>query len=141
MRCRRREVHGRPPVPGGGYVPHPRFIVGVGPSSPSADLPRTIGWRVLQPSDWRALTLGVGTALVQRLVMEQPRPFDVDVAEAALRCEVQQAVWRVSAENPMIDRSNFGGPKIRAPSTMLLSSSAIIFRLSNLRLQRSSDRS
>ena len=29
-------------------------------------------------------TLGVGTALVQRVVMEQPRPFDVDVAEAAL---------------------------------------------------------
>ena len=29
-------------------------------------------------------TLGVGmTASVQRLVMEQPRPFDVDVAEAA----------------------------------------------------------
>jgi hypothetical protein len=29
-------------------------------------------------------TLGVGTALVQRVVMEQPRPFDVDAAEAAL---------------------------------------------------------
>jgi hypothetical protein len=29
-------------------------------------------------------TLDVGTALVQRVVMEQPRPFDVDVAEAAL---------------------------------------------------------
>jgi hypothetical protein len=29
-------------------------------------------------------TLGIGTALVQRVVMEQPRPFDVDVAEAAL---------------------------------------------------------
>jgi hypothetical protein len=29
-------------------------------------------------------TLGVGTALVQRAVMEQPRPFDVDAAEAAL---------------------------------------------------------
>jgi hypothetical protein len=29
-------------------------------------------------------TLGVGTALVQRVVMEQQRPFDVDVAEAAL---------------------------------------------------------
>ena len=28
-------------------------------------------------------TLGVGTALVQRVLMEQPRPFDVDVAEAA----------------------------------------------------------
>jgi hypothetical protein len=29
-------------------------------------------------------TLGVGTALVQRVVMEQPRPFDVAAAEAAL---------------------------------------------------------
>jgi hypothetical protein len=29
-------------------------------------------------------TLGIGTASVQRVVMEQPRPFDVDVAEAAL---------------------------------------------------------
>ena len=28
-------------------------------------------------------TLGVGTALVQRVVMEQPYPFDADVAEAA----------------------------------------------------------
>jgi len=28
-------------------------------------------------------TLGIGTGLVQRVVMEQPRPFDVDVAEAA----------------------------------------------------------
>ena len=33
--------------------------------------------------DWRALTLGVGTALVQRLVMEQTHPFDIGVAEAA----------------------------------------------------------
>ena len=29
-------------------------------------------------------TLDVGTALVQRVVMEQPHPFDVDAAEAAL---------------------------------------------------------
>ena len=29
-------------------------------------------------------TLGVGTALVQRVVMEQRRPFDIDVAEVAL---------------------------------------------------------
>jgi hypothetical protein len=29
-------------------------------------------------------TLGVGTALVRRLVMEQPRPFNVDAGEAAL---------------------------------------------------------
>ena len=28
-------------------------------------------------------TLGIGTGTVQRVVMEQPRPFDVDVAEAA----------------------------------------------------------
>ena len=28
-------------------------------------------------------TLGVGTGTVQRVLMEQPRPFDVDVAEAA----------------------------------------------------------
>ena len=27
--------------------------------------------------------LGIGTGTVQRLLMEQPRPFDVDVAEAA----------------------------------------------------------
>jgi len=27
--------------------------------------------------------LGVGTALVQRVLMEQPRPFDVAVAESA----------------------------------------------------------
>ena len=30
----------------------------------------------------KALSIGTGT--VQRVVMEQPRPFDVDVAEAAL---------------------------------------------------------
>jgi len=29
-------------------------------------------------------TLGIGTALVQRVVMEQRRPFDIDVAEVAL---------------------------------------------------------
>ena len=28
--------------------------------------------------------LGIGTGTVQRVLMEQPRPFDVDVAEAAL---------------------------------------------------------
>ena len=28
-------------------------------------------------------TLGVGTDTVQRVLMEQPRPFDVDVADAA----------------------------------------------------------
>jgi hypothetical protein len=27
--------------------------------------------------------LGIGTGTVQRILMEQPRPFDVDVAEAA----------------------------------------------------------
>jgi hypothetical protein len=28
--------------------------------------------------------LGIGTGTVRRVLMEQPRPFDVDVAEAAL---------------------------------------------------------
>ena len=28
-------------------------------------------------------TLGIGTGAVQRVLMEQPRPFGVDVAEAA----------------------------------------------------------
>jgi hypothetical protein len=28
-------------------------------------------------------TLGIGAGLVQRVLMEQPRPFEVDVAEAA----------------------------------------------------------
>jgi len=32
---------------------------------------------------WRALTLGIDTGTVQRVLMEQPRPFDVDVVEAA----------------------------------------------------------
>ena len=41
------------------------------------------------------MTLGVGTALLQRLVMEQPRPFDVDVAEAALSA----ALRRLSASS------------------------------------------
>jgi hypothetical protein len=47
---------------------------------PDANITRSGGRK---PSDWRALTLGIGTALVQRVLMEQPRPFDVDVAEAA----------------------------------------------------------
>jgi hypothetical protein len=34
--------------------------------------------------------LGIGTGTVQRVVMEQPRPFDVDVAEAA--CAYQCSV-------------------------------------------------
>ena len=29
-------------------------------------------------------TLGIGTGTVRRVLMEQPRPFDIDVAEAAL---------------------------------------------------------
>jgi len=29
-------------------------------------------------------TLGIGTGTVQRVLMEQPRSFDVDVAEAVL---------------------------------------------------------
>ena len=29
-------------------------------------------------------TLGIGSGTVQRVLMEQPRPFDVDAAEAAL---------------------------------------------------------
>ena len=28
-------------------------------------------------------TLGIGTGTVQRVLMEQPRPFEADVAEAA----------------------------------------------------------
>jgi hypothetical protein len=68
-----------------GYLPLRRVIVGVGPPSTSdgfrgglcyldAVEPEPRG-PALKRSDWRALTLGVGTALVQRLVMEQPRPF------------------------------------------------------------------
>jgi hypothetical protein len=29
------------------------------------------------------MALGIGTGTVQRVVVEQPRPFDVDVAEVA----------------------------------------------------------
>ena len=32
-------------------------------------------------------TLGIGTGTVQRVLMEQPRPFDVGVAEAAFACQ------------------------------------------------------
>jgi hypothetical protein len=32
---------------------------------------------------WRRLLLGIGTGTVQRVLMEQLRPFDVGVAEAA----------------------------------------------------------
>ena len=35
-------------------------------------------------------TLGVGTGTVQRVLMEQPRPFDVDVAKASLNRLLQQ---------------------------------------------------
>ena len=31
--------------------------------------------------------LGIGTGTVQRVVMEQPRPFEADVAEAAFACQ------------------------------------------------------
>ncbi len=31
--------------------------------------------------------LGIGTGTVQRVLMEQSRPFDVNVAEAALACQ------------------------------------------------------
>ena len=34
-------------------------------------------------------TLGIGTGTVQRVLMEQPRPFDVDVAEAAFASQGQ----------------------------------------------------
>jgi hypothetical protein len=34
--------------------------------------------------------LGIGTGTVQRVLMEQPRPFDVGVAEAALASKVKQ---------------------------------------------------
>ena len=30
-------------------------------------------------------TLGTGTGTVQRVLMEQPRPFDADIAEAPMR--------------------------------------------------------
>ena len=33
-------------------------------------------------------TLGIGTGLVQRVVTEQPRPFDVGVAEAYSQSEM-----------------------------------------------------
>jgi len=29
--------------------------------------------------------LGIGTGTVQRVLMEQPRPFDADIAEAPMR--------------------------------------------------------
>jgi hypothetical protein len=34
-------------------------------------------------SRYRAPKLGIGTGTVQRVLMEQPRPFDVDATEAA----------------------------------------------------------
>ena len=33
-------------------------------------------------------TLGIGTGTMQRVLMEQPRPFDIDVAEAAFASHV-----------------------------------------------------
>ena len=32
-------------------------------------------------------TLGIGTGTVQRVLMEQPRPFDVGAAEAVSACQ------------------------------------------------------
>jgi hypothetical protein len=60
-----------------GYLPLRSFIVGVGPPFTSAD------FRGGRPA---AKMLGIGTGTVQRVVMEQPRPFDVGAAEAGWRC-------------------------------------------------------
>jgi hypothetical protein len=39
--------------------------------------------------------LGIGTGTVQRVLMEQPRPFDVDVAEAYASQWVRNGKWCV----------------------------------------------
>ena len=44
--------------------------------------------------------LGIGTALVQRVVMEQPRPFDVDVADYGVQVDLAQPKqWKSVAQN------------------------------------------
>jgi hypothetical protein len=45
--------------------------------------------------------LGIGTGMVQRVLMEQPRPFDVDVdvAEAAFASETETATSEISGRS------------------------------------------
>ncbi len=55
---------------------------------------------------------------------------DVFVADGYMYFQgTDQAVWRVSAENPMIDRNNFGGPKkIKTQSNIFVADGFMYFR-------------
>jgi hypothetical protein len=50
--------------------------------------------------------LGVGTGTVQRVLMEQPRPFDVGVAEAAFASQ-QNRDGRAGPGNPLGSLGSF----------------------------------
>ena len=110
--CRRRgrEVHGAPPGAGGNPLPRgasswargPLYIGDFrgglcyldavepeprGPALKWCPFARIVERNtcVRSPGPGRtSRDIGVETALVQRVLMEQPGPFDVDVAEAAL---------------------------------------------------------
>jgi hypothetical protein len=63
--------------------------------------------------------LGIGTRTVQRVLMEQPRPFDVDVAEAAFASECwcrrgyaglpvwQKSQYQLGAADPVSPRLEY----------------------------------
>jgi hypothetical protein len=54
--------------------------------------------------------LGIGTGTVQRVLMEQPRPFDVDVAEAAYASQWNGAHRALGVEFPatLLGSADFG---------------------------------
>ena len=89
-----------PPTRCRGNVPLRSFIVGVGPPFPSADF--RVGLRASK-------ALGIGTGTVQRVLMEQPRPFDVDVAEA-VRLPLRETEMAARMAWAVVE----GSPKLRA---------------------------
>ena len=58
-------------------------------------------------------TLGIGTGTVRRVLMEQPRPFDVDVAEAAFASRRNSGQLRLTAADPSPER--WVHPRARRP--------------------------
>jgi hypothetical protein len=85
------------------------------PPNFEASTPSSVDAFKLNPAG-HGKALGIGTCTVQRVVMEQPRPFGVDVAEAAFASQHAASLRSGERRSNVCAQAHSGIPAIRYAS-------------------------